>query len=85
MLFLIDYDRESGKLRSVTEFQSAQSAEAASARVALELELLSLKKKCEVVVLEADSIESLKLTHNRYFRNVEELSLQSGMQMQDKR
>jgi hypothetical protein len=75
MIFLIDYDRRTGKLRVLKEFFDHQRCEAQKERLDIELnardELLSGKR--EVVLLEADDIGILHRTHQRYFSSPEDI------------
>ena len=71
--FLIVYRRSDGQLRSLKEFASGEGEAAMSERSVLELEHKD-EPDVEVVVLGASSLESLKNTHSRYFK---ELTLDS--------
>jgi hypothetical protein len=75
MIFLIDYDRRTGKLRELKEFPDHQRSEAQKERLDIELsarnEVLSGKR--EVVLLEADDIGILHRTHQRYFNSPEDI------------
>jgi hypothetical protein len=74
MIFLIDYDRQAGNIVRIEEFDSSQRNLASQVRLDLEIELFTQGVVREVVLLEADSLEALKKTHNRYFRNVSDLA-----------
>ena len=71
MLFLIEYDRNQGKVVTIREFDDSEKAE--NARLELELKLNRLGIGHEVVVLEAASENALRRTHRRYFENLSEL------------
>lgn len=71
MIFLIHYDRTSGRLISLREFSDKDREGASIARLELELELLCSGGGHEVVLLEAPSQEILKNTHRRYFESFE--------------
>lgn len=71
MIFLVHYDRTSGKLVSLREFEDSQREEARQVRLEMELELLAQNGSHEVVLLEASSLEILKNTHRRYFDSFE--------------
>ena len=74
VIFLLQYDRRSGKLISIESHSADLRAEVSKTRLCLELDLLARGVGHEVVVLEAESEEDLRKTHNRYFRNVSELA-----------
>lgn len=74
MIFLIEYDRQAGTIIKIEEFNSAERESASQARLSLEIELFEKKILREVVLLEADSLDALQKTHNRYFRNVSDLT-----------
>jgi hypothetical protein len=72
MIYLIEYDRQLGKLVNLEKFNSADRTMAEGQRLALELELLSRNVNREVVLLEALSEDDLRKTHRRYFEDLEE-------------
>lgn len=72
MVFLIEYDRERGRLVSFKSFAASNGAE--ESRLQLELELNLKGVKNEVVLLEAENEEALRRTHRRYFEDLTELS-----------
>lgn len=74
MIFLLDYDRAVGELVSIREFDVNERTKASKSRLDLEIELLAKGINREVVLLEAESEEALRKTHNRYFRNVSGLA-----------
>jgi hypothetical protein len=73
MLFLIEYDRNRGKIVSIHRFADSDRAMVEDTRLELELELNSISKDHEVVVLEAIDEIALRRTHRRYFENLSEL------------
>jgi len=73
MIFLIEYDRDSGKMVSFRSFDDSQRETAESTRLELELELNRRGVEREVVILEAASEEAVRRTHRRYFETLEEL------------
>ena len=73
MLFLIDYDRRSGRILKFRSYSNAQRREAEDARLAVDLES-QLDVEREVVLLEAASEKALRKTHRRYFENWESLA-----------
>jgi hypothetical protein len=78
MYFLIEYDREHGKVSSLRECGDADATRAAEERLALELGLAARNVQREIVLLQAASLDALKLTHKRYFAALEELAAVSG-------
>jgi hypothetical protein len=74
MIFLIHYKRSRGEMIRLREFTDAQRREAEEARLALELSLIGQKDGDEVCLLDAASIEALKMTHARYFQSLTTLT-----------
>jgi hypothetical protein len=74
VIYLIEYDRHTGRLIREQEFASDQHEAAANARLTLEISNLQSKITREVVLLEANSRADLRLTHKRYFEDVEALT-----------
>ena len=74
MLFLIEYDRSSGRIVSFRSFNDLEGEVAEDSRLQLELELNRLGTEREVVLLEAASEEALRRTHRRYFETLAELA-----------
>lgn len=73
MIFLIHYDRASGKLVSIESYDDRDRALASDAKMNLEISLLGSNGSVEVVLLEAPSEEDLKETHSRYFKTLAQL------------
>lgn len=73
MIFLIEYDRDSGQMVTFRSFDDSEREVAESARLDLELELNRRGIEREVVILEAASEEAVRRTHRRYFETLEEL------------
>jgi hypothetical protein len=67
MIFLIEYNRPLGRIVTFREFDDAQRREAVDARLEIELELNRQGVDHEVVLLEAESEEAIRRTHQRYF------------------
>jgi hypothetical protein len=67
MIFLIEYDREHGKLLDLQSFSSADRKFAQHERLRRELELAGHEPSREVVLLEAEDKRALERTHRRYF------------------
>jgi hypothetical protein len=74
VIYLLEYDRQSGALLRLDIFTSAERGKASKARLELEIDLLQAGISHEVVLLEAESEEALRKTHNRYFRDVSDLA-----------
>lgn len=74
MYFLINYSRRDGKLLSITEYSDSIVASAAKREV--EIAALGGQIKTEIVILEAENIESLKRSHSRYFNDLGNIQLE---------
>ena len=74
MIFLVEYDRDSGALVQLLKFSNEKRANATRAR--LDLELLQMKSNVahEIVILEAASEAHLRKTHRRYFEPIQTLA-----------
>jgi len=73
MLFLIEYDRESGKIVTFRSFDHSERADAEHSRLEKELELNRRGVEREVVILEAPTEAAVRRTHRRYFESLREL------------
>jgi hypothetical protein len=73
MIFLLQYDRKKGKVRKLERFPSAEREKAQLERLNIELSLRQARVPLEVVLLEAADEETLKRTHQRYFKTPGEL------------
>ena len=73
MIFLIHYNRSAGQLVEVRQFSDKEREAASAARLALEIDLLSMANGHEVVLLESPSEEVLRNTHRRYFDSFESM------------
>jgi hypothetical protein len=73
MIFLVDYDRKKGELRSFKHFRNDQRAEAQRERLDIELSLDGSRASREVVLLEADDEQTLHQSHQRYFKTTREI------------
>jgi hypothetical protein len=69
--FLIVYDRPLGKLLEFKEFGESEAAAASAARLEAEVRTRA-QPDIEVVVLESDSLRTIKRTHARYFQTASE-------------
>ncbi|MBI4885878.1 MAG: hypothetical protein HY824_02185 [Acidobacteria bacterium] len=71
MIFLIEYDRPTGLIKSKRAFEDRTQAQ--NARLALELDLNRRGILREIVLLEAQNEEALYRTHRRYFEDLGQL------------
>ncbi len=74
MIFLVEYDRDTGTLVKLLSFSNSRRSDATRAR--LDLELLQMKSNLthEIVILEAASEGHLRKTHRRYFEPIQTLA-----------
>jgi len=70
MIFLIEYDRPTGKLLTFRPFQDSDRSSAQAAKLELELDLHRRGVEREVVFLEAQSEELLRKYYRRYFEDL---------------
>ena len=70
MIFLIEYDRRSGRVVTFFAYDETSRALADNARLDLELRLNREGIEREVVLLEAATEEALRRTHGRYFEDL---------------
>lgn len=75
MLFLIDYERQNGRIVSLQTYSDLQRSEAEESRLALELDLRRRNVEREIVLLEAADEDALRKTHRRYFENWDALAI----------
>jgi len=68
-IFLIEYNRSSGKLIELLPFADSKRWEAEDERLKRELTLRRAGSSNEVVLLEASTQEALRHTHRRYFED----------------
>jgi hypothetical protein len=73
MIFLIEYDRNSGQIVTFKSFDDSERRKAEDARLEMELSLNRSGVEREVVLLEAATEEALRRTHRRYFEDLAEL------------
>ena len=73
MIFLIDYDRKKGLIQLFKAFKADQRAEAQRERLDIELSLNGSRELREIVLLEADDEQTLRRTHQRYFKTAREI------------
>ncbi len=75
MIFLIKYQRSSGKVQELRQFNNIDRQEAEDARLESELELLGNQSlDYEVILLEAETEVALRKTHSRYFKTAQEIA-----------
>lgn len=74
MIFLLEYDRQKGRIVTIEAFRDADRKASEKLRLQLEMELNLKNVENEVVLLEAASEAALRRTHRRYFENLAELT-----------
>ena len=75
MIFLIYYQRDTGTLLEITEFKPEDRQKAEDIRLESELSAIEISNfKIEILLLEADSLDDLKKTHQRYFSTVQQIA-----------
>jgi hypothetical protein len=72
MIFLIEYNRDEGRIVTIETFEYKEEAE--QSRLELELSLNAMDIAHEVVLLEAANEEAVRRTHRRYFEDLSELT-----------
>ena len=70
MLFLIEYDRKSGKIVQINRFSDSNKDKANEVRLDLEIKTNREKIDREIVLLEALDENTLRTTHGRYFKEL---------------
>ena len=76
MIFLIEYNRQKGKLVIIKKFTDRLKAE--KKRLEIELKLNKQKIDHEIVLLEADKESTLRQTHQRYFETLRAIVSSTG-------
>ena len=74
MIFLVEYDREQGRIVTIKSFSDSDREKAEGSRLELELEHNLKSIDNEVVLLEAATEDALRRTHRRYFEDLTELT-----------
>lgn len=74
MLFLIEYNRDQGRIVTIESFGDSERETAENARLELELDLNLKDIDNEVVLLDAATEGALRRTHRRYFETLAELT-----------
>jgi len=73
MIFLIEYNREEGRIVTFLKFENAQQREAAETRLEIELDLNQKGIDHEVVLFDAESEDALRRTHRSYFETFRQM------------
>ena len=73
MIFLIEYDRPTGRRITFKTFEDSKREEAANERLEIELDLNRRSLDHEVVLLEAENEGALRRTHRRYFEDARQI------------
>jgi hypothetical protein len=73
VLFLIEYDRNRGRIVELGVFENSERQKAEDSRLERELALNRQGIEHEVVLLDAATEEALRRTHRRYFEDLNEL------------
>ncbi len=71
MIFVIEYDRQEGRIVTLLSFDDRQQEKAEAFRLDRELQLYRENIEREVVLLDAQDEAALRRTHRRYFENPE--------------
>jgi hypothetical protein len=74
VIFLILYDRATGRIEMFRTFLDADREAAANERLDIELALTQQGKERDVLILEAASEEALRKTHGRFFKDWTEIT-----------
>lgn len=67
MIFLIHYDRQSGRTLTFQDYLDSERERAQDERLRLEMQFNLGSASQEIILLEADSLEALRQTHAKYF------------------
>lgn len=73
MIFLIQYDRQRGRIVTLKAFEDSERLKAEDSRLELEVLLNRRGIPHEVILLEAKTEQALRRTHRRYFEDLSEL------------
>ena len=74
MIFLLEYDRPTGKLVMIQNYAERHRSVAQERKLQLELDLRQRHVQHEVVLLEAESEEVLRQSYRRYFQDLATLA-----------
>ncbi len=78
MIFLIQYNRPTGRIVTFRVFDNSERAAAEDSRLELDLDLHRRNIDDEVVLLEAASEDALRRTHRRYFEDLAQIAKSAG-------
>ena len=78
MIFLIEYNRSEGRIVTFRNFDNSQRREAEDVRLQIEVDDNGKELDREVVLLEAESEDALRLTHRRYFEDLRQMLENNG-------
>jgi hypothetical protein len=78
MIFLIEYNRSEGRIVTFRNFDNSQRREAEDSRLELEVDDNGKELDREVVLLEAESEDALRVTHRRYFEDLRQMLENNG-------
>jgi len=70
---VIEYNRSQGRIITCRTFAEREREDSANARLEIELDLNRRGVDHEVVLLEAESVQALRLTHRRYFEDASQI------------
>jgi len=73
MVFLIEYDRQQGRILTFKSFSDDERSAAEDERLNIELNLNEKGQIHEVVLLEARDKNALRHTHQRYFEDLAQI------------
>lgn len=71
--FLIKYRRSTGAIEALEEIAPQQLRSARAERLQAEIDSMRSGGDIEIVLIEAPSLDVLRRTHSRYFKNASEL------------
>jgi hypothetical protein len=74
MLFLIEYNREQGRIVTIESYKDSDRKRAYESLLQLELDLNRKGSENEVVLLDAATEDAVRRTHRRYFENLAQLT-----------
>ena len=74
MIFLVEYDRQKGRIVKFKKFRNSEQIKAENKRLEIELNLNRRKVGHEVVLLEAATENKLRRTHRRYFKSISDIA-----------
>ncbi len=73
MIFLIEYDPPGGHILTFKKFEVSDRSKAHEERLAIELDLFRRGVQHEVLLLEAECEEDIRLHHQRFFETPEQI------------